>query len=121
MQFKKLFFSSTGAILVSGTVGIYMAYTGFGVWALVGQQISNQLLITLILWFTVKWRHRLLFSVGRVKSLFAFGWKILAASLIDTVYRNVAAVSVKITPFSYGLYLSLDAWPGIIPAVCIKS
>lgn len=89
MQFKKLFFSSTGAILVSGTVGIYMAYTGFGVWALVGQQISNQLLITLILWFTVKWRPRLLFSVGRVKSLFAFGWKILAASLIDTVYRNL--------------------------------
>ena len=49
LQFKKLFFSSTGAILVSGTVGIYMAYTGFGVWALVGQQLINQLLVTVIL------------------------------------------------------------------------
>ncbi|MGI5913058.1 MAG: oligosaccharide flippase family protein, partial [Syntrophomonadaceae bacterium] len=47
LQFKKLFFSSTGAILISGTVGIYMAYTGFGVWALVGQQISNQLFVTM--------------------------------------------------------------------------
>ena len=45
LQFKKLFFSSTGAILVSGTVGIYMAHKGYGVWALVGQQISNQLLV----------------------------------------------------------------------------
>jgi teichuronic acid exporter len=62
LQFKKLFFSSTGAILISGTVGIYMAYTGFGVWALVGQQLTNQLFITLILWFTVKWRPQLLFS-----------------------------------------------------------
>ena len=56
MQFKKLFFSSLGGIVISGTVGIIMAYTGFGVWVLVAQQITNQLLITVILWFTVKWR-----------------------------------------------------------------
>ena len=89
MQFKKLFLSSIGAILASGTIGIYMAYMGFGVWALVGQYISNQLLITVILWFTVKWRPKLLFSTEKVRSLFSFGWKILVASLIDTIYRNL--------------------------------
>jgi len=94
MQFKKLFFSSTGAILVSGTVGIYMAYAGFGVWALVGQQISNQLLVTLILWFTVKWRPRLLFSFERVKDLFSFGWKLLVSSLIDTAYRDLRSLII---------------------------
>lgn len=94
MQFKKLFFSSTGAILISGTVGIYMAYAGFGVWALVWQQISNQLFITLILWFTVKWRPHLLFSLERVKGLFSFGWKLLVSSLINTIYQDLRSLIV---------------------------
>ncbi len=89
LQFKKLFFSSTGAILISGAVGIYMAYTGFGVWALVGQQISNQLLVTLILWFTVKWRPQLQLSLGRLKILFSFGWKLLVSSLISSIYSDI--------------------------------
>jgi len=94
MQFKKLFFSSLGAIVVSGTVGIVMAYAGFGVWALVLQQITNQLLIIVILWFTVKWRPRLLFSFERVKSLFSYGWKLLVSSLIDTLYMNLSSLII---------------------------
>lgn len=94
MQFKKLFFSSTVAILVSGTVGIYLAYAGFGVWALVWQQISNQMLVTLILWFTVKWKPGLIFSRGRLKSLFSFGWKLLVASLINTVYNHLHSLII---------------------------
>jgi len=94
MQFKKLFFSSLGAIVVSGTVGIVMAYAGFGVWALVAQQITNQLLITVILWFTVKWRPRLLFSFERVKGLFSYGWKLLVSALIDTLYMNLRSLII---------------------------
>ncbi len=94
MQFKKLFFSSLGAIIASGTVGIVMAYTGFGVWALVLQQITNQLLIIVILWFTVEWRPRLLFSFERVKSLFSYGWKLLVSSLIDTLYMNLSSLII---------------------------
>jgi len=94
MQFKKLFFSSLGAIVVSGTVGIVVAYAGFGVWALVAQQITNQLLITVILWFTVKWRPKLLFSFERVKSLFSYGWKLLVSTLIDTLYRNLRSLII---------------------------
>jgi O-antigen/teichoic acid export membrane protein len=94
MQFKKLFFSSLGAIVVSGTVGIVMAYAGFGVWALVAQQITNQLLITVILWFTVKWRPRLLFSFERVKGLFSYGWKLLVSVLIDNLYINLSSLII---------------------------
>ena len=94
MQFKKLFFSSVGAIVISGIVGIIMAYTGFGVWALVVQEIMNQLLITIILWFTVKWRPILLFSFARVKSLFSYGWKLLVSSLIDTLYMNLSSLII---------------------------
>lgn len=94
LQFKKLFFSSTGAILISGTIGIVMAYAGFGVWALVGQQISNQLLLTLIMWFTVKWRPQFVFSLKRVKKLFSYGWKLLASSLLNTIYLELRSLVI---------------------------
>jgi teichuronic acid exporter len=116
LQFKKLFFSSTGAILVSGSVGIYMAYAGFGVWALVGQQISSQLLVTLILWFTVKWRPQLLFSLGRVKILFSFGWKLLVSALIDTAYRDLRSLIIgkMYNPAMLGFYNRGQQFPSLI-------
>lgn len=89
MQFKRFFFSSLGGIIPSGIIGITMAYMGFGVWALVWQQLTNQLLITIILWFTVKWRPKLIFSVSRLKTLFSFGWKLLCSALLDTTYNNL--------------------------------
>lgn len=89
MQFRKLFFSSLGAVAVSGVLGIACAALGTGVWALVVQQLSYQLISGVILWFTVRWRPGLLFSWERVKVLFSFGWKLLCSSLIDTVYNNV--------------------------------
>ncbi|NLD47020.1 MAG: lipopolysaccharide biosynthesis protein [Clostridiaceae bacterium] len=116
LQFKKLFFSSTGAILVSGAVGIYMAYTGYGVWALAGQQISNQFLVTLILWFTVKWRPRLVFSIRRVKSLFSYGWKLLLSGLIDTVYRELRSLIIgkMYAPAMLGFYDRGKQFPSLI-------
>ena len=99
MIFKKLFFSSLGAIIVSGTVGITAAYLGWGVWALVAQQLINQLAVTLILWFTVKWRPKLLFSIEKVKVLFSFGWKLLVSSLINTLYIDIRSLIIgKIYP-----------------------
>ena len=94
MQFKKLFFSSIGAIILSGAVGIIMAFNSFGVWALVSQQLTNQLVVTLILWFTVKWRPQLIFSTERIKNLFSFGWKLLVSGLIDTLYRNMQSLFI---------------------------
>ncbi|MDD2519303.1 MAG: lipopolysaccharide biosynthesis protein [Bacilli bacterium] len=116
MQFKKLFFSSTGAILISGTVGIHMAYTGFGVWALVGQQLTNQLLIVVILWFTVKWRPKLLFSYASVKVLFSFGSKLLLSSLINTLYLNLRSLVIgkMYNSAMLGFYNRGQGFPSII-------
>lgn len=94
MMFKKLFFSSLGAMVVSGTAGIISAYAGLGVWALVAQQLTNQFMITVILWFTVKWRPSLLFSFARVKGLFSYGSKLLASSLIDTLHTNLQSLII---------------------------
>lgn len=94
MVFKKLFYSSFFATILSGAVGISMAYLNFGVWALVASQMMNQLGITLILWFTVKWRPSLLFSFERVKGLFSFGWKLLLSSLLNTLYINMFSLII---------------------------
>lgn len=96
MMFKKLFFSSFGAGMISGLIGIILAYNGAGVWALVVQQLVNQFIITLILWFIVKWRPKLLFSLERVKVLFAFGSKLLASSLLNSVYDNARSLIIGI-------------------------
>ena len=89
LQFKRFFFATLGGTIGAAIIGIAMAYLGFGVWALVVQQIFNATVDTLILWFTVKWRPKAVFSFERLKGLASFGWKLLASSLLDTVYNNV--------------------------------
>jgi O-antigen/teichoic acid export membrane protein len=89
MLFKKFFFSTLGGTIVAAVIGITMAYQGFGVWALVAQQVINTSIDTTILWITVKWRPHLKFSFERLKGLFSFGWKLLVSSLIDTVYNDL--------------------------------
>lgn len=89
MLFKRFFFATIGGTIFSAFLGIGLAYAGFGVWAIVAQQLSNTTIDTLILWLTVKWRPKKMFSWKRLKSLLSFGWKLLASSLIDTVYNNL--------------------------------
>lgn len=75
--------------LGSGIIGIGMVFTGFGIWSLVGQQLSKQLLSTLFLWVYNKWRPAIEFSSKSFKELFGFGSKLLLSGLIDTVYKNI--------------------------------
>lgn len=89
MLFKKFFFSTLGGTIGAAVVGITMAYLGFGVWALVVQMLFNTAVDTIILWITVKWRPKMIFSFKRLKALFSYGWKLLASSLLDTVYNDL--------------------------------
>lgn len=89
MQFKRFFFATLGGTIGAAIIGIGMAYYGFGVWALVTQQIFNATVDTIILWVTVKWRPKRMFSWKRLKVLFSFGWKLLASALLETFYNNI--------------------------------
>lgn len=89
MLFKRFFFSTLGGTITAGVVGIVMALSGFGVWALVAQQVINLAIDTTILWITVKWRPHRMFSFDRLKRLFSFGWKLLVSGLLDTVYNDL--------------------------------
>ncbi|MGO1469474.1 MAG: lipopolysaccharide biosynthesis protein [Tissierella sp.] len=116
MLFKRLFISSLGAVIISGIVGIIAAYQGWGVWALVAQQLTNQLMIAIILWFTIKWRPHLLFSLKRVKNLFSYGSKLLASALIDTLYRELRTLIIgrMYTPAMLGFYNRGQQFPQVI-------
>jgi O-antigen/teichoic acid export membrane protein len=111
--FKKLFISSLGAVLLSGVVGVAMAYAGYGVWALVGQQLTSIIALCVIMWFTVKWRPKLLFSVTQVKELFSFSWKLLASGLISVTYNNLSSLIIgKLYPANMlGYYTKGQEFP----------
>lgn len=89
MQFKRFFYSSIGGVVFSAVLGIALAKAGCGVWALVAQQLSNVAINTAILWITVKWRPKKMFSRERLKGLLSFGWKLLVSALLDTGYSNL--------------------------------
>lgn len=116
MQFKKFFYSTLIGTIISGIVGVFCAYEGYGVWAIVAQQLSNQIIDTIVLWFTVGWKPEKKFSITRLKGLFSFGWKLLVSGLLDTLYNNI--YSLVIGKFydseTLGLYNRGYQFPNII-------
>ena len=89
IDFKTQAKASLTAVIISGTVGIWMAYNGFGVWALVFQSLLNNGINTLLLWILSKWWPLWTFSMTSFKKLFFFGSKLLLSGLLDTIYRNL--------------------------------
>lgn len=94
MLFKRFFYATLGGTIFSAFLGIGLAYAGFGLWAIVAQQLSNTTIDTLILWLTVKWRPKKMFSWERLRGLLSFGWKMLASSLLDTIYTNIRSLII---------------------------
>lgn len=116
LQFKKFFFATLGGTIIAAVVGIYMAYKGYGVWALVAQNIVNQTVDTIILWIVVKWRPKLAFSFQRLKILFGFGWKILLSGLIDRVYVELRSLIIgkKYSSEDLAYYNKANQFPNLI-------
>lgn len=94
MDFKKVFRSNVAAILVSGIVGIILAFMGAGLWALVAQNFLNVAVACVVMCFTVKWRPKLLCDLNRIKVLFSYGWKLLVSSLLDTLYQDLRSLVI---------------------------
>lgn len=116
MLFKRFFYATLGGTVFSAFLGIGLAYAGFGVWAIVAQQLSNTAIDTLILWLTVKWRPQKMFSWERLKGLLSFGWKMLASALLDTVYGNIRSLIIGKMYSSADLayYNQGDKFPNVI-------
>lgn len=89
VDFKTQAKATTTSVFVSGIVGIWMAYAGYGVWAIVWQSVLRNALNVLLLWVFSKWHPKLEFSWTSFKEMWSFGYKLLLSGLIDTLYNNI--------------------------------
>ena len=94
IDFKTLAKISFTCALVSGAVGLYMAYSGFGVWTLVGQQLTRAACSAILLWWYSSWRPKLIYSWQSFRSLFAFGSNMLLSGLLNTLYGNIYQITI---------------------------
>ena len=118
MQFRKFFFSTVGGTVGAAVIGITMAYRGYGVWALVAQQLFNVLTDTVILTITVKWHPKKMFSFERLKGLLSYGWKLLLSALLDTLYNEARSLIIgrKYTSEDLAFYNRGELFPQVIAA-----
>ena len=94
LNFKIQAKASLTATIISGIIGITMAYKGYGVWSIVIQQLVNLGCNTVLLWILAQWRPILVFSQKSFNELFSFGSKLLASGLLDTIYRNIYLIVI---------------------------
>lgn len=94
VDFKTQAIISLSASVISGGVGIGLALNGKGVWSLVAQQLSRQLINSLLLWIFSQWRPARLFSFVAFREMFGFGSKLMVSGLINTIYKNIYYVVI---------------------------
>lgn len=116
MLFKNFFFSTLIGTIISAVVGIAVAYKGYGVWALIFQNLTNNVIDMIIIWHLVKWRPKWMFSFERLKGLFSYGWKLLVSALLDTGYNQLRTLIIgkaySTTDLAY--YTKANNFPSII-------
>ncbi len=110
IDFKTQTKASFLAVVLSGVLGIWMAYAGCGVWAIAIQTVSNTGLNMILLWIYSSWKPKKVFSWNSFHRLFSFGSKLLLAGLIDTIYRNIFTLIIgkKFTKVELGNYTRAD-------------
>ncbi|MCR5378011.1 MAG: lipopolysaccharide biosynthesis protein [Fibrobacter sp.] len=106
LRFQTQALISVISLLVTGAVGLILAYLGFGVWALVFQALAGQLISSICIWYCSRWMPKLIFSKTSFKQLFGFGSKLLCSSLINTIYGNLYTLVIgkAFSPADVGFY-----------------
>ena len=113
MTFKKFFWASLIGTLASAVVGIAMAYSGYGVWALVAQKLVDQAMDSFVLIFFVKWRPKFQFSFERFSAHYHFSWRMSLTSFIGNAFNNLKGIIVgyKFQSSDLGYYNKGESFP----------
>lgn len=116
MLFNKLFYSSFVAVSLSGIIGITLAYNGYGVWALVGQNLSCAIFTCLVMLITIKWRPLFVFSYQRFNKLFSYGWKIFISNLTTVIFVEIRKLLIgkMYAPSELAYYEKGEQFPGLV-------
>lgn len=116
IDFKTQAKISLTAAIISGLVGIGLAYKGFGVWALAIQSVLASVIRTFLLWILAKWRPKARFSKESFRNLFGYGSKLLASGLLDTIYNNLYTIVIgkRFSAANLGVYSRADQWANFL-------
>ena len=116
MQFKLFFVATSVGTIFSAFIGIGMAIAGFGAWALIVQNLSNNIIDTIVLWFIVKWRPIKAFSFKRLKGLFSYSWKLIVSALLERAEGSLHSLIIgkKYSSVDLAQYNRGQSWPVII-------
>jgi O-antigen/teichoic acid export membrane protein len=111
LNFKTQLLVSLPSLVISAVIGIYMAYEGYGVWSLVCMSIIQSFMSTLQLWLHSKWKPIMVFSIEKFKKHWNFGYKLLLAGLLDSIFVNSYAIIIGkfFAPAQVGFYNRADS------------
>lgn len=113
LEFRKIFFATISSVVISAVCGISSAMVGFGLWALVIQQLTYQLTNCIVLAFEVDWKPCFAFDVKRARSFFSFGWRLLASGLLNTIYQSLGnlVIGKQFSSVQLGLVSQGEKYP----------
>lgn len=94
MNFKLITQIKLAAIIIAASIAIFLAYKGFGIWALIVQYILYSIIRTITTWIFAKWRPSLAFSKKSFKTLFGFGSKLLLSTFVAELYVNFQQILI---------------------------
>lgn len=94
INFKVFAIVNVMSVFLGGIVGLVMAVSGFGVWAIVGQYLTGAIISITLLWFLNNWKPSFYFSISSFKNLFGFGSKLLIAGLYAKAFDNVYNIAI---------------------------
>jgi len=116
LDFKALNIISLIATFISGVIGITMAYSGYGVWALVAQQLASSLISSIIIVYYNRWMPAWIFSKSSFKELFTFSRNLLASSIITSVFQNLYPLVIGkfFAPAMLAYYTRADSYQKMI-------
>lgn len=115
IDFKTKTKASAISAILSGVLGISLAFSGFGVWALVVQQLSRQIIYTVCLWFFNKWWPKFQFSILSFRYMWGFGWKMMLSGLLNNIWNQLYQVVVGkyYSPATLGQYTRAEQYASI--------
>ena len=116
LMFRWYFYANIASLAVSASVGIFMAYSGFGAWALVGQSMSSIITSTIVIFILLDWHPKLLFYKNRFKPLFKEGLKFMGTSVVGTFFSQLIsyAMGLKYSPADLAYFNRGGGIPGLV-------
>lgn len=106
IHFRAIALVTISAVIISGAIGLFMAMNEYGIWSIIGQSLSNALILTIGFWVSSVWVPTFKTSLQSLKVMFKFSSKILATALIDTAMKSLSSLLIGkfYTPTDLGYY-----------------